>query len=113
MTNLYFLDLTLLKRVNGIDNEMRVVNKQNYLSDAIIDRQIALLPLTNVVLTNIPGRYLIVADIENPLAKVKLFVDGTHLEFGGFFAGILPAGTNISVTSDIATNIGVTLIKQA
>ena len=112
MSNLYFLDLSVKRRVDGIDNEMQHIEKENYLSDSIIERTVSLLPLVNVVLTNISGRYLITLNIINPLAKVKLFVDGNYLEFDGYFSGII-SGTSISITSDIVTAVEATLIKQA
>ncbi len=110
MSNLNFLDISLLRRVNDVDNEVLHVEKSNYLSDSETQRTVALLPATNVVLVNGLGRYLVVADIAVDTAKVKLYVDGNYIEFDNFFAGIV-SGTVISVTSDIATGIDIALIK--
>lgn len=110
MSMLHFLDISLLERVNNVDNEIQHIEKSDYLSNSKVQRSLSLLPATNVVLVNAAGRYLVVVDVTVDTAKVKLFVDGNYTEFDNFFAAIV-SGTVVSVTSDIATAADITLIS--
>lgn len=109
-TSLYFLDLALKKRVDGNDNDMRLISKENYESSSILDKTYTLTATVNEVINNGAGDFLIVADVSVATAGITLYVDAKQMTFYDFFAGIV-SGTVISVTSDTACDIGITLIK--
>ena len=110
MSDLYFLDLALKQRINGVDYDAQTIQKQDYESTNTMKRDYTLTAGVNVTVSNLLGSWLLIADSSVDTARITLYVDGQSITFTEFNAGIY-YGTAISVTSDINTTLSLSLIK--
>lgn len=109
-TQLFFFDALIKKRVLGVDQDAMSISKENYESDNILERVYSLTPAVNEVISNVAGTFLLAMDIDEATAQVTLYVDSQEITVRDAFLSII-SGTTISITSTIATDVTLMLIK--
>ena len=105
---LYYLDLAMSRRENDIDTIDSQITTAGYESENWARAKHPLSPLTDRILANSLASRIVMIEPSSTTARLTLFSDSQELSFSGFFVSIINC-TTLSVRSDIATDITVTL----
>ena len=112
-SELYFTQNKVFRRLAGVDTEIESITKGDYISDAKLKRTLVLVPAVDVVVSNILGNYIVIVDSQNAdpdTAHYTLSIDADSLSFSHYLQTLV-SGTAISIQSDIAASVEITLIK--
>lgn len=111
MSDMYYIESNLYKRVSEKDTLVKTIRHEDYNAD---QRQewidLDLLANTSVMLKNLTGTYMLIVSAESTTANITLSLDSDQITFKNFLTTIV-SDIPIQIESNTTTTAYVGLIK--